>query len=109
MKAKVELPKNNFLAKYEMYSNKKEMYVLNTINKDIEAMQDKKRFESSQFQMKEKEKREELRIKGQLKKMNDIFDAYYDIQLKDVATKESLKSRPVTASLKKDAKVRDNS
>ena len=48
IKTKVELPKNNFLAKYEMYSNKKELYVLTTINKDIEAMQDKKRFEASQ-------------------------------------------------------------
>ena len=85
MKAKVELPKNNFMAKYELYAKQKEMYVLNTINKDIEAMQDKKRFENSQFQMKQKEKQEELRIKGQLKKMNDIFDAYYDMKLKDLA------------------------
>lgn len=38
VKTKAELPKNNFLAKYEMYSNKKELYVLTTINKDIEAM-----------------------------------------------------------------------
>jgi hypothetical protein len=86
MKTKAELPKDNFMEKYAKYADCKELYVMNTINKDIVSMQDKKRFEAHQAAVKEKNRKQDLLVKGQLKKMTDIFDAYYDLKLKGEAT-----------------------
>ena len=65
--------------------------------------------------MKMKTQQEQTHIKSQLKKMNDIFDAYYDMKLKSAATRVSQAAKKANRSpgksLKKESVIdkRDDS
>ena len=88
LKAKPQLPKDNFLKKYEKFGRNFELDVFNTIQKDINEMEDRKKQETLKTQEELKQKAANDTRKRHLKQMSDILDAYYEWKKQTLAKEQ---------------------